>query len=162
MNNMLSDVLEVNQSSARDGLGVFIRNYYNYVEKACSIHSEEPGLTAFIEEFISWLDVEGAELLQTTLERLDTKKEKKVKGFIEYYDFLLSGAKCDTFSLIDLLFAIPGQLAKEFMPARGTLYGSICNLEQADLNDGSREYTFNTQGTFKQVPYFMHSPMQRK
>lgn len=155
MNNKLSSVMEMDKSSVRDELEVFIQNYYSYVEKLRCIDHEDPILTDIIEDFISWLDIEGVDLLRITLERLDINKEKKIKGFTEYYNFLLTGAKCDTFSLVDLLFAIPSQFAKEFMSVQNTLHGSIINSEQSDLKGRNIEYIFNTQGTFEQVPYFV-------
>ncbi|MDE5700446.1 MAG: hypothetical protein K2I96_24100 [Lachnospiraceae bacterium] len=156
MNNKLSGLLEMDKSNVQDKLEFFIQNYYNYVGKLRCFAHEEPILADIIESFSSWLDIEGSDLLQTTLERLDINKEKKMEGFTEYYSFLLVGAESDIYSLVDLLYAIPSQFAKEFMSVQNTLHGSINNSEQGDTRDRNIEYFFNTQGTFEQVPYFMN------
>lgn len=155
MDHKLLGVSEIGNSNVWEELGIFIQKYYSYVDQVRCIDHEEPILTAIVEDFVSWLDVEGEDLLQTTVERLDRNKEKKMEGFMEYYDFLLTSAKSDIFNLVDLLFAIPSQFAKEFMSVQNTLHGSITNSEQGDLEDRNIEYIFNTQGTFEQVPYFM-------
>lgn len=154
-NNKLSVVLQIGELKFQNELKDFIENYYAFADKLIHLDLEDNIMRHVVDDFTSWLDIEGTALFQTTIERLDVNKEKKIRGFIQYYDFLLSSVQDDASKLVDQLFAIPSQFAKEFMISQGILHGSISNQNEYDSDKENSRYTFNTQGAFEQVPCFI-------
>lgn len=134
-------------------LRAFFYNYQGLVDKLCERYSggadgsEEAYMTG---ELCHWLEKQGYFLLYTTVEQLDESVKEQLEGFIELYTFLLSCAEQDTLKLIDQLFFIPGQFAREFLKEERILIGMY---EDADCK-GKTEYTFNNTGTFSKVPCF--------
>lgn len=108
-----------------------------------------------VNELRSWLEKEGYSLFYVTIGQLSNELNRKVRGFIEAYTFLLSNSTQNALKLIDELFCIPSQFAREFVKEQRTLIGEYMNNA---IDIGKKQevrYTFNNKGTFAKVPYFL-------
>ena len=98
-------------------LKVFIDEYFRLIRAMREDFSNsnlEADTKYTVQKLQDWLDCYGFDLLYSTIDTLKNDISEEVNGFIEYYSFLLLSSKDDKYSLIDQLFAIPGQFAKEF------------------------------------------------
>lgn len=109
--------------------------------------------TYMVGELCRWLEKEGYLLILETVEQLNNGASDKLDNFIELYTFLLSCASGDTITLIDQLFSIPGQFAREFMHEERMLIGEYAG--KANDCEKGIEYKFSNKGTFVKVPYFL-------
>lgn len=116
-------------------------------------HPIESRESYMVGELCRWLEKEGYLLILGTVEQLNNGASDKLDSFIELYTFLLSCASEDTITLIDQLFSIPGQFAREFMREEKMLIGEYAS--EADDCERGIEYKFNNKGTFAKVPYFL-------
>lgn len=148
--------IAVKQLDCKERLFVFWDCYEKAVEKLREKylgHPNESRESYMVNELCHWLDTQGHLLIYETVEQLNNEAKDKLDNFIELYTFLLSCASQDTMTLIDQLFSIPGQFAREFMRDVWMLIGEYTSVE--DDGRGGIEYKFNNMGTFSKVPCFL-------
>lgn len=115
--------------------------------------SDDSRESYMVRELHHWLDTEGCLLIYETIGQLNNGASDKLDSFIELYTFLLSCASQDTITLVDQLFSIPGQFAREFMNDARMLIGEYASKENDD--EKGIEYKFSNTGTFAKVPCFL-------
>lgn len=139
-------------------LKAFFDEYFkmmSLVEEKISIQKEESDCMYTVQKLKDWMDCFGEDLLYSTIDTLQNDVSDKMNRFIEYYSFLLLSSMEDEYSLIDQLFAIPGQFAKEFAKKKEALV-----IEDWDVSDEYHKaieprYVFCTTGIFLKVPCFI-------
>lgn len=139
-----------------------LQNFFNYYQRLVDKlrheylnEAEESREGYMTRELRSWLENEGYSMLYTTIEQLSNEADKKVQGFIDVYTFLLSNSTENALKLIDQLFFIPSQFAREFIKEQRTLIGEYTSNVIISGKNKEERYTFNSKGTFDKVPCFL-------
>lgn len=142
----------------QEKLEAFFKTYLEMVHLAEEKISEEKtdfaGLYT-VQKLQEWIEKEGYNLFYSSMANMKNDLADRVEGFIEYYSFLLVSSVDDGYNLIDLLFAIPEEFAKEF--ANNKAVYVIEDWEDSLEYEKILEprYVFCTTGTRETVPCFI-------
>ena len=138
----------------KEKLKTFINEYFRLiytVKKDASNLNRSQDMRYTIKELFEWASSYGSELFYSTINSLKNNVSEEMNGFIDYYSFLLESSKNDEYNLIDQLFSIPGQFAREFEQKEERITIKSYNAIHVALE---QKYEFHTTGTFEQVPCF--------
>ena len=129
----------------------FFDNFSGVVEELCAHALPEERF--LVNELCSWLELEGYEDVCDTVLDLSESDKDRVIGFLEYYRFMFAMARSNQEQMVDLLFFVPGQFAREFYNTERQNKNQIswC-IEQQVVT--SYDY-ISAQGTLSKVSCFI-------
>ncbi len=149
----------------------FFEDYVMYTDSLCSRMSDGMARTVeqfavydrctteeayMVRELCKWLQDAGFEKFLSAYADMDEKHEKKIRGFIEAYSYILSLAKDNVMQLVDQLFFIPGQFEKDLEAVTEAARSRIleAHISFEDKLTCSEYKFFNNKESFNRIPCF--------